>query len=156
MNVVLHPFTGADAIWLDTWISPVARSVGYDALGHADAGQALLARLRTEKTLRARVIERDGDAVGVILYRLHAPKRGAAIIELVATPPSAARLGTGMTAAALAEDELRAEKVRRVYAPAPAVHGISMYFWIRLGYRPLLSPEWPCRLEGVAWLVRDL
>jgi hypothetical protein len=156
VNVALRPFISTDAAWLETWFSPVARSVGYDFLDRPDAGQVLLSRVRSEKTLRAHVIERDGDAAGVIVYRLHAPKRGAAIIEVVATPPSAARLGSGMTAAALVEDELRVEKVRSVYAPAPAIHGISMYFWIRLGYRPLLSPEWPCQPQGVAWLVRDL
>jgi hypothetical protein len=31
-----------------------------------------------------------------------------------------------------------------------------MYFWIRLGYRPLLRTEWPCERAGVAWLRREL
>ena len=62
----------------------------------------------------------------------------------------------GMSAAALVEDAVRAEGVRTLYAPAPAVHGIATYFWIRLGYRPLLREEWPCERVGVAWLVREL
>jgi hypothetical protein len=36
------------------------------------------------------------------------------------------------------------------------MHGIAMYFWIRLGYRPLMHSEWPCAREGIAWLARDL
>jgi hypothetical protein len=92
--------------------------------------------------------------VGVVIWRTHG--RGVAIIGLIATPPEAARRGSGMQAAALLEDELRARGVRTVYAPAHAVHGIAMYFWIRLGYRPLLRGDWPCEREGVAWLMRRL
>jgi hypothetical protein len=61
-----------------------------------------------------------------------------------------------MAAAALIEGELCATGASRVYAPAPEVHGIAMYFWIRLGYRPLMRGEWPCEHDGVAWLVREL
>jgi hypothetical protein len=106
--------------------------------------------------LRARIIERDSAAAGLLVYRLHAPERRTAIIELVATPSALARRGTGMTGTAMVEDELRSAGVRAVYAPAPAVHGIDVYFWIRLGYRPLQSSEWPCVRKGVAWLRRAL
>lgn len=85
-----------------------------------------------------------------------APRRNAAIIELVATPPSEARRGTGMAAAALVEEMLRTDGARAIYAPAPAVHGIDVYFWIRLGYGPLLRADWPCAAGGVAWMRRDL
>ena len=37
-----------------------------------------------------------------------------------------------------------------------AVGAASVYFWIRLGYHPLLRPEWPCAREGVAWLTREI
>jgi hypothetical protein len=156
MNVGLRPFVEADVDGLDGWLAAVARSVGHDALNRSDAARSLLGRPRAEKSLRVRVIERNGDAAGLLVYRLHAPRRGAALIELVATPPSMARRGSGMTAVVVLEDELRAANVRAVYAPAPAIHGIAMYFWIRLGYRPLLSPDWPCRSPGVAWLLREL
>jgi hypothetical protein len=102
-----------------------------------------------------RVIVREEEAVGVLRYRVRR-KTHDAIIELVATPADAARRGAGMRAAALVEGELRSAGARRVYAPAPESHGIAMYFWIRLGYRPLMRPDWPCEREGVAWLVRDL
>jgi hypothetical protein len=121
----------------------MARNVGYDPPSSG----------KTQKRL---VIERDTEHVGLVVYRMHAPKRGDAIIELVATPPEHARNGAGGAAAALLEDELRRRGVRRIYAPAPAAHGIAMYFWNRLGYRPLLRGAWPCAHEGVAWLMRDL
>ena len=74
----------------------------------------------------------------------------------MATPQEFARNGAGMIAAALAENEIVEAGTRELFAPAPAVHGISMYFWIRLGYAPLLRTDWPCEREGVAWLRRSL
>jgi hypothetical protein len=108
------------------------------------------------QTVRGRIVVRDGTDVGLVAYRLHDTTPAAALVEIVATPPEHARRGAGMAAAALVEGELRRAGVRTIYAPAPAVHGISMYFWIRLGYRPLPRTEWPCQRAGVAWLVRAI
>jgi hypothetical protein len=154
VSVTLRPAARADDAWLATWFPGLARSVGYDA-GVRDPSPTRL------------IIERDAQGalstaapgsvpVGVIAVRVHAPKRGETIIELVATPAERARTGAGMQAAALLEEDLRARGVQRIYAPASEAHGIAMYFWIRLGYRPLLRCEWPCTREGVAWLARDL
>jgi hypothetical protein len=67
-----------------------------------------------------------------------------------------ARRGAGMRAAVLVERQIRAKGMRTAYAPATAAHGISVYFWLRLGYRPLLRAEWPCARDGVVWLMRKL
>ena len=61
-----------------------------------------------------------------------------------------------MIGAATAEREMRDRGIRRVYVPAPEVHGIAVYFWIRLGYAPLQRREWPCERPGVLWLRRDV
>ncbi len=156
MNVTLRPVSDADAVWLDSWLAPVAASVAYDAVDVDQPGASLLARLGAERTLRARIIAAAEGDVGVIVWREHAPRRSAAIIELVATPPEHSRRGAGMAAATAGESELREAGVRVVYAPAPAVHGIDVYFWIRLGYRPLQRAEWPCERAGVAWLLREI
>lgn len=147
-GVALRPATLADAAWLVEWLPAVAASVGLavDPPSWLSPGA----------TRRVRVIVRDGADVGVIVYHPHTPTRAAATIELVATPPHLARCGSGMAAAALVEDELRAARVHTLYAPAPASHGIAVYFWIRLGYRPLLRSEWPCDQPGVAWLTRRI
>lgn len=148
----LRPFADIDAAWLDGWFAPVAASVGYDATG----GAAFLAERIHDPTVHASVIVHDDTPVGLVVYRVGAPRARAAIIEIVAVPPDYARRGAGMSAVALVEDELRSARVDVVYAPAPAVHGIATYFWIRLGYRPILRPDWPCERPGVAWLLREL
>ncbi len=156
MNVALREIADGDAAWLDTWLGAVAESVGYDAINIADAAASLVGRLRAEPSLRARIIERDGAAAGAVVYRLHAPRRDASVIEFVGTPPAEARRGSGMAAAAVIEREIREAGTKIVYVPAPDRHGIAVYFWIRLGYRPLPSAEWPCLRAGVAWMARRL
>ena len=156
MSITLGPFEVHDITWLDGWLLPVAASVGYDGILARDAGASLTVRAAAEPDLRLRVINRDSVPAGLLVCRLHVPRQGAAIIELVATPPAEARRGAGMRAAALVEHELRAEGVTVLYAPASAAHGIAIYFWIRLGYRPLMRPDWPCHRKGLAWLRRDI
>jgi len=164
MTVALRPLTAHDTAWLEQWFANVAHSVGYD-----DDGHRLLA-LEDSGDARVHVIERGEPAepVGLIVSTLHAPSKRAArakpaaigqrvaIIEFVGTPPGDARRGSGMSAAAALERILMDEGVRTIYAPAPERHGIAVYFWIRLGYRPLLRHEWPCERQGVAWLRRDI
>ena len=152
----LRALDGNDAAWLDEWLAPVAASVGYDELDGGRPGATLLDRSSANPRTRARIIVRDNDDVGLAVYRIDAPRRGDAVIEIVATRREFARRGSGMGAVALIEDELRAAGVGEVYAPAPAMHGIAVYFWIRLGYRPLMRAAWPCERAGVAWLARAL
>ncbi len=40
-------------------------------------------------------------------------------------------------------------------ALVPASNGIGLYFWLRLGYRPLPAPDWPKPREGT-WMQRAL
>jgi len=147
--IELREHRDGDGAWLEGWLPGVAASVGYDA-------SAIVGDGADDPRRVVRVIVRDDTAVGLAVYRVGAPRDGCAIVEFVGTPASEARRGAGMRAAALVEDELRALGVGTIFAPAPAVHGIAMYFWIRLGYRPLLRGEWPCGVDGVAWLRRDL
>lgn len=146
MTIALRPAGASDAAWLETWLPAVARSLAFE-LGDIPSWL---------RGARARIIERDGSDAGVVSWRPHTSMRKAALIELVATPQAYARRGTGMAAAAQLEHELHAAGVRTVYAPAADAHGISMYFWIRLGYRPLLRTEWPCERMGTAWLMREI
>ena len=40
----------------------------------------------------------------------------------------------------------------------PATNGVALYFWLRLGYRPLASRSWPAPAGAQAgtWMVREL
>jgi hypothetical protein len=149
----LRPLARKDAAHVDEWLGTALRAVRYKP-DPAHAGAALLGRVQADAALRARVIDQAGQPVGVVVYRLLDDQR--ATFELIAVPREHARSGNGMQGAALAEDEMRAAGARVAYAPAPAAHGIALYFWIRLGYRPLLRGDWPCRRDGVAWLARLL
>jgi hypothetical protein len=122
--------------------------VGYDA------SRITQSRSRNAGTIMA--VLRDDEPIGVTVHAALAGRHDAAIIELIAIMPAHARHGHGHRAATFVEDTLRASGMRRVYAPAPAIHGIDVYFWIRLGYRPLLRADWPCARDGVAWLARDI
>lgn len=140
MNIVLREVTTDDGAWLDSWLPA----------GLSDSG----ARGGTGNSER-RLIDRDGARAGVVVFRVDARKRCAALLA-VATPREHARSGTGMRAAALIEQELRRRGVRRILAPATEEHGIAVYFWIRLGYRPLALDASPCAAPGVAWFARAI
>jgi len=151
VKVRLRPVLGSDSRWLDGWLPPVAEAAGYPA-GTIRGERADAAAAR-----KVWIIEAGGEDAGVVACRIHTPERESALIEIVATRPESARRGAGLAAAVALEAELRRIGTRQVYAPAPAPHGIALYFWIRLGYRPLLRPQWPaCASEETAWLVREL
>jgi len=150
MKVALREVEPSDAPWLDAWLGACAASVGYDIIDpHAPAASLAAA---AEGGLRARIIA-EAQPAGIVTYRI---QRAAAVIEFVGVQPEHARRGLGHAGASAAEDELRAGGASVIYAPAPALHGIDVYFWIRLGYRPLPRAEWPCDRPGVAWLARAL
>jgi hypothetical protein len=151
MSVSLRDLRREDAGWLDTWLGACAASVGYERMDPARAAQTLF-NVLSEEDLRARVITVDAP-IGLVTYRNHATD---AVIEFVGVQPAHARRGYGHAGAALVEEEMRTAGVTRIFAAAPGIHGIDVYFWIRLGYRPLLRREWPCDRPGVAWLARDL
>jgi hypothetical protein len=146
--IELRDFVSGDAAWLDSWLPNLAQIVAYDTC----TSSKLLSRIDGESELRVRTIVRDGNAVGLVVWRLLSTSQ--ALFEFVATPRAHARRGAGMIAAALVEKEMLGLGVQEVFAPAAELHGISMYFWVRLGYAPLLRPDWPCEREGVAWLRR--
>lgn len=150
MNIKLRPLVLADAEWLDAWLPQIAEKVGDErttASSFLDWSDV--------RDKQVAVIQRDTNDVGIAAWSLLSTE-AAAVIELVAVAPRYARAGSGMAAAALLEREVSAAGVRTAFAPASERHGISMYFWIRLGYAPILQAAWPCHRPGVAWLRRTL
>jgi hypothetical protein len=146
MSVTLRPARADDAAWLAGWLPAVASACGYDPRQLIDAVAA-------SDAAAAQIVERGGAECGIVRTTYVSDSRTA--IQLVAMLPSAARSGAGMAAAALVEAELRRAGARSIIAPAPERHGIAVYFWIRLGYRPLSRVEWPASCDGVAWFARE-
>lgn len=74
-----------------------------------------------------------GEAVGQIGIRQDS---GAPLIECVTLDPVASRAGLGMEAVRVLAHHLAAAGHHRVDALADAANGLTVYFWLRLGFRP--------------------
>ena len=91
------------------------------------------------------------------------PEPGAVSVPLVAVAPQRRFSGLGGEAVLAVEREVRARwGVQRCYAPVPDGRGLAVYFWLRLGYRPLTTAQAPWPLAGLSdeprrgmWMVRD-
>ncbi len=86
-----------------------------------------------------------------------APARDAARVDFLAVAPGRRRLGIGGRAALAVEQRL-ASSTACVYVNVPATLGLALYFWLRLGYRPLTQRDWPAPPEAPPsiWMVREL
>ena len=103
----------------------------------------------------------EGEApVGLVAVR-EGPDAKAATVAFIGIEPGMRYRGLGGEAALAIERRLRGGlAVDRVYAPVPETRGLALYFWLRLGYRPLLSSRAPAPPrfatgDGGIWLLRD-
>lgn len=98
---------------------------------------------------------------GVVLFDV--PAAGAASVPFLAIDPARRYRGLGGEAALALERHLRLRHgLSRVFAPVPDGRGLAVYFWLRLGYRPLTRSGAPWPLAGLGgrtlpgiWLVRE-
>jgi hypothetical protein len=105
-----------------------------------------------------------GQSIGAAVVLLDRPVAGAASVPFLTVVPSRRFRGLGGEAGLLLERHLRRKLgVERVYAPIPDWRGLAVYFWLRLGYRPLTAVEAPWPLVGLSdqalrgiWMVREL
>jgi RimJ/RimL family protein N-acetyltransferase len=79
----------------------------------------------------------DGRAVGVLDYRLGDSSEGTATIDWVALVEGERRRGLAQDAVRLFEEAAAGWGVRRFMADVEIGRGLALYFWLRLGYRPL-------------------
>lgn len=99
-----------------------------------------------------RVVRRSvGAVVGEVELRADGPGDGVVIWRLCIDPPHRS-YGCGSEAAVLLVQALRRAGYRRAWARAHPEFGLSVYFWVRMGFRPLHG-EGP---EGGIWFVREL
>jgi ribosomal protein S18 acetylase RimI-like enzyme len=108
------------------------------------------------------VLDRDGALAGLAAVALHRPVYGAAVIPFLAIQPERRYRGLGGEAALAIERRLRRNGYDSVFACVPDTRGLAVYFWLRLGFRPLLRADapWPLMSLGEVapagiWMLRD-
>jgi hypothetical protein len=80
-----------------------------------------------------------------------AEARLSACIPFLGIEPARRFRGLGGEAGLALERHLRLRSgVRRVLAPVPDGRGLAVYFWLRLGFRPLTTSEAPWPLVGLS------
>jgi GNAT superfamily N-acetyltransferase len=97
------------------------------------------------------VSDQPGEAIGVAVARPNAPVEGSASVPFLAIAPPRRFRGLGGEAALALERHLRHRfAIERLLAPVPDGRGLAVYFWLRLGYRPLLSSQAPWPLVSLS------
>jgi GNAT superfamily N-acetyltransferase len=100
----------------------------------------------------------DSGVVGVAAYQTGSPSRHAARIRFLIVEPARRRLGIGGRAVLALERRLTT-LAGALYVKVPASLGLALYFWLRLGYRPLTQAEAPSPASPTSpatWMVRSL
>jgi GNAT superfamily N-acetyltransferase len=145
-----------------------ARVGDLDALAWLEAAlgpEATLEDLRraVEAGWGALVTRSGGEAIGVAVASPDSPVKGAASVPFLAVTPEARFRGLGGEAGLALDRYLRAHhRFQLIYAPVPEARGLAVYFWLRLGFRPLLTSDAPWPVLGLSgaplpgiWLLRD-
>ena len=108
------------------------------------------------------ISDSQGAAIGAAVVLRGAPDAGSATVPFLAVEPERRFRGLGGEAGLALDAELRDEGFSKVYAPVPDGRGLAVYFWLRLGFRPLTTPDSPGELVGLSkqavrgiWMLRD-
>jgi hypothetical protein len=153
-RLLLRAATPENVAALGDWLSTSALSPDW----HRDDLEATLPSAQA-----VLVSDKSGEPLGLIVLLADRPEPGAVSVPLVAIAPQRRFSGLGGEAVLAVEREVRARwGVHRCYAPVPDGRGLAVYFWLRLGYRPLTSAQAPWPLAGLSdeprrgiWMVRD-
>ena len=145
--------TPQDAAALADWLGPAALAPDWEPA-------SLEATLKREAGVV--ISDRTGVPIGLIVVLHDRPRPGDVSLPLVAVAPGRRFNGLGGEAALAVERRLRRRGVARVYAPVPDGRGLAVYFWLRLGYRPLSTGDAPWPLAGLSpearrgiWMLRE-
>ncbi len=113
------------------------------------------------------ISDTDGAAIGVAVVLENAPAVGCATIAFLAVDPARRFRGLGGEAGLALDRYLRERGMQKVYVPVPDGRGLAVYFWLRLGFRPLttstveaLKAPWPplgltSESKPGIWMLRD-
>ncbi len=146
--IKLRPIRGGDIERLSSWLPDVASAVDCEPWTNAQA----LAEAKGSSS----VLTNDA-GTAFVAYQLETPDVHAARVDFLAVRPNQRRLGIGGRTALALERRLH-KSTQRLCTLVPSPIGLALYFWLRLGYRPLTketSPEPTGSLPAV-WMVREL
>ena len=134
--------------WLEAALAPEWTPADLEAV--VGAGRGVL------------ISDSDGAGIGVAVVLKDVPETGCATLPFLAIDPVRRFRGLGGEAGLALDAKLRGEGMAKVYAPVPDGRGLAVYFWLRLGFRPLTTPESPGSLVGLSdapvrgtWMLRD-
>jgi GNAT superfamily N-acetyltransferase len=164
---VLTPILGADEV-------VATRRLRLRAIAAPDLAAAWLAAALApdwqiadvEPRLDSAVAAEDGGGgfVGLAVALPGRPRPDAATFALVTVDPARRYAGLGAELVMAVETLLRERcQVVESLVPVPAGRGLAVYFWLRLGYRPLTMSEAPGPVSGLTdapydgiWMSRRL
>ena len=146
--------TAADSDAMSKWLSPeLAPDWRFeDFSSQIDANNAVL------------ISENEsGDRLGVATVSLDEPLDGSASLTFISIDPQHRFRGLGGEAGLSLENHIRRRLgIDRVFVPVPDGRGLAVYFWLRLGFHPVLKSTAPWPLAGLSadprpgiWLLRD-
>ena len=144
----LHAVRRSDIERLASWLPDVAELAGCSRWTVEDA---LVDIAGSSQVLT------NEDASAFIAFKTAAPQPHSAQVDFLAVAPEQRRLGIGGRMALGVERRLK-RKAERLYTLVPASIGLALYFWLRLGYRPLTRKESPPMTNNDAsvWMVRSI
>jgi len=159
--VTLRPLSEADLPLIEPWYRRAAAAIAGLRAGRreADLRQHFEeARSQPGRELLAIALASDGELVGLLDRWSPYPATGWLTVGFLAVGERCRGRGLGTDAVLALEEEARRRGLaHRFAAGVSADAGRALYFWLRLGYRPLLQADlpWPSPKKGVVWMVRD-
>lgn len=122
--------------WLEAALAPEWKLTGLEA--SVAAGNGVL------------ISDTQGSAIGAAVVLRDVPAPGSAALPFLAIDPERRFRGLGGEAGIGLSEHLLGQGFEKVYAPAPDGRGLAVYFWLRLGFRPLLQADSPGPVLGLA------
>jgi ribosomal protein S18 acetylase RimI-like enzyme len=146
--VPLRALRQSDLQAIEEWLPEVVATSGY----YQSHGEMLRDVMNSSTSL----LYEDQAGSAFLSFHEHAPTPQAASIDFIAVRPDQRRRGIAGRAALELEQRM-ASSHRHCYVVVPSAAGLALYFWLRLGYRPLLKGSWPRRpSETAVWMIRGL
>jgi GNAT superfamily N-acetyltransferase len=150
-RIALRPATSADLPQIGSWYAEAA------ALACSDRtlDERLHATDASEGELLLIAKADDPAPIGLLQHRIGFPDKGWLAIDFLALAAGRRGWGYGSEAVRLVEESAGAT---RFLAEVDARNGLALYFWLRLGYRPLRPDEvfWRAPDEdGIIAMVRE-